>query len=235
MNYLKLYKFLACLLLFTNNSCHVELPETIFSLSPLTMNSDESSLLYNGMTHARYSTIPLTACFYYFISDSNLISDMQDHPYITALLLYTACHCGYYLARNYRKKIIESEEETLLQQLFHLMIIGYGIHNLITQSTKIEAKSIRFTDSQLEDFELFLQNMHKIWMHFFIECTNRRNNKSLFSYKIDRINMLEILQASSYDADIMKLMINDYETVVNTLKTKFNAYHEKLIWLQKSK
>jgi len=235
MKKLRLYKVIGYLCIFSNNNCHVALPETIFSLRPLTMQSDESTLFYNQMTHVRYSAIPLTACFYYSISNNNVISDMQDHPYITALLLYATCHCGYYLARNYSNKIIASKEEAVLQDIFHLMVVGYGVHNLMTQSTKIEAKSIHCTDSQLEDLEVFLQEMHKIWMHFFIEYTTKHNTKNLFTYKRDQINMLEILQASSYDADIIKLIMTDKQTVLDTLKKKFNAYYEKLIWLEQSK
>jgi len=232
MNYLKLYKFLTCLFFFTNNNCHINSPETIFALSPLTMKCDETAWLHSSMNHAEYWAIPLTACFYCLISDNNFTLDIIDHPYTAAIILYIACYGGYYSVENYRKKKIEAEKEIILQQIFHLIIIGYGMHNLMTNKAKLESISIRSGEIQLESLELYLQKVYDVWMQLFIECTKKNGSKPFFAYRIDHINILEILQASSYDTNMMNHIVYDYQAAFELLKEKFNTYNEKLNKLQ---
>ena len=162
----------------------------------------------------------------------------MQNPLATSMYLYAITHYYAYLMIEKQQKKIDQDIINMMQHVFHLLIIGHGIYNKMTLPCLDQQKTFRIVNpSNLNTLELFLCNAYQTWLILFSYYEERCKYKPLYAYRMDQIDIFEILQAADREPEILQLithmydkknLVYDYEPIVNCLESKLKQINHKL-------
>lgn len=212
------------------------IPTTIFSPIPLlqirfkNQNNNLSIALFK-----KYS-IPLTACFYYSIQNNNIMTDIQQHPYTTIFFIYAISYYISFMAKQKSQKKIDEEIINIMEHIFQILIIGHGIYNKIVIKD-LYKNSLNTQESTLfTTLEEVLYNTYHSWLILFDYYEEHYQKKSLYTYKMNQIDLFEMIQACDQEPDLLTLITDfykdetyyNYEPILNFLEIKLKLINYKI-------
>lgn len=217
----------------------------IFAPAPLLDLHHKHQQEFSYLSFCKKATIPLTGCFYYGIKKNDVWTDIIKNPYTTSIITYIILHyCIYSITQNQQNKIDEEIINTM-QHVFYLLIIGHGIYNKITNPSFFLHKiSTTISTSNLMTLQLFLHKAYNAWFILFSYYQEHYKNKPLYAYHVNKIDLFDVLQASSHESDILPLIthfydknniMHDYESILNCLEVKLKLINHKLIYILPTK
>ena len=211
---------------------------TIFAPAPLLQLHHTKIQEESFIASIKKAAIPLTCCFFYAIKKDNIWTDLTENSITSSICIYIAAYYCYQLVRKNQQNQIDEEIIETMQHLLHLLIIGHGIYNKITNSSFPEyKKSAIINSTTVTTLQFFLNNAYSAWFILFSYYQERYKDKPLYSYRMDQIDVFEIVQASMHEPDLLPLIQNfydidnkiyDYEPIFNCLEVKLKQINHKM-------
>lgn len=213
---------------------------TIFAPTPLLELQDKTLWEKNHPYIKLIKQIALPASCLLLLNSRKyeIIHDIQEHSLLAAVLCYLASHYTYAMMAADPQQEIDEDIIDIMQEVFHLLVIGHGIHNKINLNRSNHKISSVMNVSNLVTLEFFLENAYHAWSTLFAYYHEHYHNKPLYAYPVNQIDLFEVLQACKSDAEILPLITNfydkhnqnyDYEAILNYLELKLKLINHKLI------
>jgi hypothetical protein len=211
---------------------------TIFSPAPLLDLKHKYEWYETHISYIKKASLPLTCWFCYGIKKNELGVDIIKHPYLAAIIIYTIIHYSTCLTLKKYQKKIDEEIISMMQHIFHILVIGHGIFNKVTMISYQENKASVINSSAIVTLQFFLQKAYKSWFILFSYYQKHYKNKPLYAYNTNEMDIFEVLQAAAHEQDILpfiikfydkKNKIHDFEPIINYLEIKLNLINHKLI------
>ena len=211
---------------------------TIFAPAPLLELHHTKTHDENFITSIKKYAFPLTCCFFYTIKKDSIWRDLTENSISSSIYIYIAAYYCYQFVRQNQQNQIDEEIIETMQHLLHLLIIGHGIYNKIINCSFPEYKiSATINSTTVTTLQFFLNNAYNTWFILFSYYQERYKDKPLYSYRMDQIDVFEILHASMHEPDLLPLVQNfydinnkmyDYEPIFNCLEVKLKQINHKI-------
>ncbi len=212
---------------------------TIFTPIPLLELNQKNTPKLDYIGYIKECSFPFACSFCLAVKKNDIWADIIENPAATIALFYCIIHYYAYLMMEQQHQKIDQDIIHMMQNVFHLLIIGHGIYNKISLAgidEKIISNSL--SRSNINTLELFLCNAYQTWLILFSYYQDHYKNKPLYAYYMDKIDTFEILQAADHEPEIFPLISNFYdkkniiydcEPIFNYLETKLKQINHKLI------
>ena len=125
-----------------------------------------------------------------------------------------------------------------MQKVFHLLIIGHGIYNIIVVPYNHNKKTTTVNMLDITTLHIYLHKAYTTWSILFSYYQEFYNDKPLYAYQMNQINFFELSQICVHEPDILPLMKNlyhknnniyNYEPILTCLETKLAQINHKII------
>jgi hypothetical protein len=212
---------------------------TIFTPIPLLELDQKNTPKLDYIAYIKDASLLFACCFCLSIKKNDIWTDIIQNPKTTIALFYCIVHYYAYLMMEQQQQKIDRDIIHMMQNVFHLLIIGHGIYNkiaLINLDEKRMSNSLH--RSNINSLELFLCNAYQTWLILFSYYQDHYKNNPLYAYDMEKIDTFEILQAADYEPDMLPLItsiydkknkICDYEPILKCLEIKLKQINHKLI------
>jgi len=214
------------------------LSTTVFTPVPL-LEFDQTNISDSYyLVSIKQVAIPLACCLCLAIKKNDIWTDIMQNPLAASMCIYAIMHYYVYLMIEKQQKKIDQDIITMMQHVFHLLIIGHGIYNKMSLSSFEQQKASPIVNvSNVNMLELFLCNAYQTWLILFSYYQERYKDKPLYVYHMDQVDIFEILQAADREPEVLPLIIQiydkkniicDYEAIITYLENKLKQINNKL-------
>ena len=232
------YVFILCIIttIQTFSQTHKDLfATTIYAPEPLAqIHFDSSTKIIRSCICTTKNTSPLLALvFFASITQTSFYQDCIDYPFVVGLTWYGAIstYCSLQILKKNHALYLAIKKN--LQEIFNLLIIGYGIHNEITSNYYFSFP----LKSSLPSLQEFLHQAYDSWLIISDFYHQHYQNESVFIYQIKNIDFIDVLQATQNEIAILPAIINfyqepydfyDLEIIITYLETKLQTINRNI-------
>jgi hypothetical protein len=232
------YVFILCILttIQTFPEAHKDFfATTIYAPQPLAqIHFDTSTKIIRSCIYTTKNMSPLLALvFFASMTQTSFYQDCIDYPFVIGLTYYGAISTYLSLQTLKKNRVLYLAIKKNLQEIFNLLIIGYGIHNEITSNYYFSLP----LKSSLPSLQHFLNQAYDSWLTLSDFYHQHYQNESVFIYQIKNIDFIDVLQATQNEIAILPVIINfyqepydfyDLEIIVTYLETKLQTINRNV-------
>lgn len=186
--------------------------------------------------------IPLSCYFFYQIQNTDVINDITSHPFMIASIITSMFFLYPCIQKVNQSLTIKHEIIEMIRHLFHLLLIGHGLENKILQDSKNKENIISSINTT--SLQFFLNQAYQAWFILLDYYQEHYTYEHMYTYKIEEIDVFEVLQACSYEKDLLPLALEfydkhnigyDYQIILNTLEYQLKQIDHKFYRLRSAK
>jgi len=232
-------KYIWLLFLYTTTQAYEPhkdlLTSTIYAPQPLTrihFDTTTNSIRSSIDTTKNYSPA-LALIFFANITETSLYQDFVNKPFLAGCSCYGIITTYFTYIALQKKHILYLTIKDNLQNIFNLLVIGYGIYNKMTYHYYF-SMPLKFSLTPLQQF---LQQAYESWLTISNFYHKHYKNEPVFIYQIKNIDFIDVLQATQNEIEILPAIINfyhepydvyDFETILTYLEAKLKSINRNI-------